>query len=94
MHDDDDHQVDNGENDDYCKDNDGDNSCNDNHDDKHPGKWDGPLHNVHFVKYDVTVSFYDAVSDTIRRRGGDRGIFTEEGVDTVAYFRGNHGFRV
>ena len=52
------------------------------------------LHNVHFVKYDVTVSFYDAVSDTIRRRGGDRGIFTEEGVDTVAYFRGNHGFRV
>ena len=52
------------------------------------------LHNVHFVKYDVTVSFYDAVSDTIRRRGGDRGIFTEEGVDTVAYFGGNHGFRV
>ena len=53
-----------------------------------------PLHYVHFVKYDVTVSFYDAVSDTIRRRGGDRGIFTEEGVDTVAYFGGNHGFRV
>ena len=52
------------------------------------------VHNVHFVKYDVTVSFYDAVSDTIRRRGGDRGIFTEEGVDTVAYFGGNHGFRV
>ena len=52
------------------------------------------VHNVHFVKYDVTVSFYDTVSDTIRRRGGDRGIFTEEGVDTVAYFRGNHGFRV
>ena len=52
------------------------------------------LHNVYFVKYDVTVSFYDAVSDTIRRRGGDRGIFTEEGVDTVAYFGGNHGFRV
>ena len=52
------------------------------------------LHYVHFVKYDDTVSFYDAVSDTIRRRGGDRGIFTEEGVDTVAYFRGNHGFRV
>ena len=52
------------------------------------------LHYVHFVKYDVTVSFYDAVSDTIRRRGGDRGIFTEEGVDTVAYFGGNHGFRV
>ena len=47
-----------------------------------------------FLKYDDTVSFYDAVSDTIRRRGGDRGIFTEEGVDTVAYFRGNHGFRV
>ena len=54
----------------------------------------GTVHNVHFVKYDVTVSFYDAVSDTIRRRGGDRGIFTEEGVDTVAYFGGNHGFRV
>ena len=53
-----------------------------------------PLHYVHFVKYDDTVSFYDAVSDTIRRRGGDRGIFTEEGVDTVAYFRGNHGSRV
>ena len=52
------------------------------------------VHNVHFVKYDVTVSFYDAVSDTIRRRDGDRGIFTEEGVDTVAYFGGNHGFRV
>ena len=52
------------------------------------------VHYVHFVKYDVTVSFYDAVSDTIRRRGGDRGIFTEEGVDTVAYFGGNHGFRV
>ena len=51
------------------------------------------LHNVHFVKYDVTVSFYDAVSDTIRRCG-DRGIFTEEGVDTVAYFGGNHGSRV
>ena len=54
----------------------------------------GTLHNVQFVKYDVTVSFYDAVSDTIRRRVGDRGIFTEEGVDTVAYFGGNHGFRV
>ena len=52
------------------------------------------LHYVHFVKYDDAVSFYDAVSDTIRRRGGDRGIFTEEGVDTVAYFGGNHGFRV
>ena len=33
------------------------------------------LYNVHFVKYDVTVSFYDAVSDTIRRRGGYSGIF-------------------
>ena len=53
-----------------------------------------PVHYVHFVKYDVTVSFYDAVSDTIRRRGGNRGIFTEEGVDTVAYFGGNHGSRV
>ena len=49
---------------------------------------------MHFVKYDDAVSFYDAVSDTIRRRGGNRGIFTEEGVDTVAYFGGNHGSRV
>ena len=56
-------------------------------------KW-WPLHYVHFVKYDDAVSFYDAVSDTIRRRGGNRGIFTEEGVDTVAYFGGNHGSRV
>ena len=54
----------------------------------------GTLHYVHFVKYDDAVSFYDAVSDTIRRRGGNRGIFTEEGVDTVAYFGGNHGSRV
>ena len=52
------------------------------------------MHYVHFVKYDDTVSFYDAVSDTIRRRDGNRGIFTEEGVDTVAYFGGNHGSRV
>ena len=49
---------------------------------------------MHFVKYDDAVSFYDAVSDTIGRRGGNRGIFTEEGVDTVAYFGGNHGSRV
>ena len=49
---------------------------------------------MHFVKYDDAVSFYDAVSDTIRRRGGNRGIFTEEGVDTVAYFGGNHRSRV
>ena len=52
------------------------------------------LHYVHFVKYDDAVSFYDTVSDTIRRRGENRGIFTEEGVDTVAYFGGNHGSRV
>ena len=52
------------------------------------------MHNVHFVKYDDAVSFYDAVSDTIRRRGENRGIVTEEGVDTVAYFGGNHGSRV
>ena len=38
--------------------------------------------------------FYDPVYDTIRRRGGYRGIFREEGVDTGAYFRGNHGYRV
>ena len=52
------------------------------------------MHYVHFVKYDDAVSFYDAVSDTIRRRGRNRGIFTKEGVDTVAYFGGNHGSRV
>ena len=57
-------------------------------------KMEAPMHYVHFVKYDDAVSFYDAVSNTIRRRGGNRGIFTEEGVDTVAYFGGNHGSRV
>ena len=60
----------------------------------HNNTVDSTVHNVHFVKYDDAVSFYDAVSDKIRRRGGNRGIFTEEGVDTVAYFGGNHGFRV
>ena len=34
------------------------------------------------------------VTDTIRIRGGYRGIFMEEGVDTGPYFRGNHGSRV
>ena len=34
---------------------------------------------MHFVKYDDAVSFYDAVSDTIRRRGGNRGIFRKKG---------------
>ena len=29
--------------------------------------------------------FYDPVSDTIRRRGGYRGIFRGEGLDTGAY---------
>ena len=53
-----------------------------------------PLHYVHFVKYDDAVSFYDAVSDTIRRRVGYRGIIMEEGADTVTYFGGNHGSRV
>ena len=52
------------------------------------------LHYVHFVKYDDAVSFYDAVSDTIRRRGGYRGIISEEGVDTVTYFGENHGSSV
>ena len=51
------------------------------------------MHYVHFVKYDDAVSFYDAVSDTIRRRAGYRGIITEEGVDTVTYFGGNQGSR-
>ena len=45
---------------------------------------------MHFVKYDDAVSFYDAVSDTTRRRGGNRGIFRKEGVDTRAYLGGNH----
>ena len=35
--------------------------------------------------------FYDAVADTIRRKGGYRGIITEEGV---TFFGGNHGSRV
>ena len=61
---------------------------------KRPNLGSSTVHYVHFVKYDDAVSFYDAVSDTIRRRGGNRGIFTEEGVDTVAYFGGNHGSRV
>ena len=34
------------------------------------------------------------ISDTMRRRGGYRGIFREEGVDTKAYFKENRGFRV
>ena len=38
--------------------------------------------------------FYDAVSDTIRRRGWYRAIITEEEVDTVTYFEGNRGPRV
>ena len=37
---------------------------------------------------------YDPVSNTIRRMGGYRGIITEEGVDTVTYFLGNHRSRV
>ena len=49
---------------------------------------------VHVVKYDDAVAFDDDVCETIRRRGGNRGILTEEGVDTVAYFGGNHGSRV
>ena len=36
----------------------------------------------------------DSVSDTIRRRGGYRGMIREEEVDTGAYFRGNYGSRV
>ena len=38
--------------------------------------------------------FYDPVSDTIRRSGEYRGTLREEGVDTGAYFRGNHVSRV
>ena len=56
---------------------------------------------VHIVKYMCVYCkvrcrciFYDAVSDTIRRRGGYRAIITEDGVDTMTYFGGNHGSRV
>ena len=38
--------------------------------------------------------FYDPVSDTIKRRGGYRGIVREDGVDTGVYLRGNPGSRV
>ena len=38
--------------------------------------------------------FYGPLVTTIRRRGGYRGIFGEEGVDTGVYFGGNHRFRV
>ena len=38
-----------------------------------------PVHYVHFVKYDDTVSFYDAVSDTIWRRGGQGHIYGRRG---------------
>ena len=39
-------------------------------------------------------SVVQSVPDTIKRRGGYRGIFREEGVDTGPYFRENHGSRV
>ena len=64
------------------------------------------LHHFKFSKHDHATAdcvlcaarchciFYDAVSNTIRRRGGYRGVTTEEWVDTVTYFGGNHGSRV
>ena len=48
-----------------------------------------PLHNVHFVKYDVTVSFMAQVLDTVAYFVSHVLV-----VDTVAYFGGNHGSRV
>ena len=43
--------------------------------------------------------FNDPVYNTMRRRGGYRGIFRGEGVDSIhldtgAYFRGNYGSRI
>ena len=55
---------------------------------------------VYFLQYNVTSAvqchciFYDALSDTLRIRGGYMGIIMEEGADTVTYFGGNHGSRV
>ena len=46
------------------------------------------LHNVYFVKYDVTVSFLAQVLDTVYF------VSHEFVVDTVTYFGGNHGSRV
>ena len=44
-----------------------------------------PLHNMYFVKYDVTVSFLAQVSDTVAYF-----VFQVLVVDTVTYFEGNH----
>ena len=47
------------------------------------------LHNVYFVKYDVTVSFLAQVLDTVTYSVSH--VFV---VDTVTYFWGNRGSRV
>ena len=49
----------------------------------------GTLHNVYFVKYDVTVSFLAQVLDTVTYFVSHVLV-----VDTVTYFGGNHGSRV
>ena len=48
-----------------------------------------PLHNVYFVKYDVTVSFMSQVLDTVTYFVSHVLV-----VDTVTYFGGNHRPRV
>ena len=59
------------------------------------------LHNVYFVKYDVKVSFMAQVLDTVTYFVSHVLIVDTVTcfdiflvVDTVAYFRGNHGSRV
>ena len=47
------------------------------------------VHNVHFVKYNVTVSFLAQVLDTVTYFVSH--VFV---VDTVTYFGGNHRSRV
>ena len=53
------------------------------------------MHNVLFVQYDPPVSKMALyMYNTIIRRGGYRGIFGEEGVETGVYLGGNRGIRV
>ena len=51
------------------------------------------VHIVYFVKYDDAVSFM-TLYPIQQEEGVDRAIITEERVDTVTYFGGNHGPRV
>ena len=48
------------------------------------------VHNVYFVKYDVTVALMAQVLDTVTYFAG----LDAPVVDTVIYFGGNHGSRV